>query len=167
MSCFASTSRKVNIMLSSRHFAVPLVLFTLVSLLLPGCGGKGSSGESLLADANQTSLDRICTLYFQYQLTHNGHGPPDEAAFRSFIQSRPEQQLKRIGVDPGNIDALFVSERDNEQFVVLWDVVAGERDEPTPIVAEKNGVDGIRFVGCHRKPHREVNDAEFKKLFRN
>ena len=142
-----------------------IAVLSLLCFHLSGCGSGKTSGDQLLTDANQTNLDRICTLYFQYQLTHNGQGPPDEATFRSYIGERPAKQLERIGVDPANIDSIFVSDRDNEPFEILWAVVGGERDDPVAIVAEKSGEGGMRMVGFHRKPHREVDEAEYKKLF--
>ncbi len=134
-------------------------------LMLAGCGGGSGSGDALLANANKTSIDRICTLYSQFQLTNQRNGPSDEATFRTYISERPAKQLERIGVDPSDIDSIFVSDRDGEKYEIIWAAVGGERDEPVAIVAEKTGVDGMRMIGFHKKPHREVDEAEYKRLF--
>jgi len=136
----------------------------LVIALLCGCGGDGT-GDYLLKDANKTNLDRICTLYFSFQMQNQNKGPADEAAFREFLSKRPAEKLEKIGVDPANLDALFVSDRDGEKFEILWGVNASPRDEPVAIVAESVGVDGKRMIGFHKKPHKEVEEAEYKQLF--
>ncbi len=141
-----------------------ITILALLSLVTLGCGG-GSGGRDLLAKANKTNLDRICTLYFQYQLGNQGAGPADEATFRSFISGRPGRQLELIGMDPNNIDDVFLSDRDGEGFEILWGVKGGERDPQVAIVAEKTGVDGMRMIGYNKKPHREVDDAEYQRLF--
>lgn len=129
-----------------------------------GCGG-GGNGEYLLKDANKTSLDQVCTLYFQFQMENQNKGPADEAAFRDFLGKLSPEKLTRIGVDPSNIDALFVSDRDGEKFEILWGVNASPRDEQVAIVAESVGVDGKKMIGFHKKPHKEVEEAEYKQLF--
>ncbi len=139
----------------------------LAIFMVAGCGGGDGSGDKLLADANKTSMDRICTLYSSFQLVNQGNGPSDEATFRSFISERPPLQLERIGVDPSDLDSIFISDRDNEPYEILWSVAADQRSEPVAIIAEKTGVDGMRMIGFHRKPHREVEEAEYKQLFGN
>jgi len=141
------------------------VLPCLVIALISGCGGGDGTGEHLLRDANQSSLDRICTLYFTFQMENQNNGPADEATFREYINKRSPASLERIGVDPSNIDALFTSDRDGEKFEILWGVNASPRGEPVAIVAESVGVDGKRMIGFHKKPHKEVDEAEYKQLF--
>jgi hypothetical protein len=145
---------------------VAMALSCLSALvLLAGCGQSGTSGERMLADSNQTNLDRVCTLYFQYQLNHGGTGPADEASFKEYIRELPAKQLERIGVEPSDIDAVFLSDRDDAAFEILWGVYGDQRGEPVAIVAESVGQEGMRMIGFNKKPHREVGEAEYKRLF--
>ncbi len=143
---------------------IVLLLFIGCAAYFSGCGNSNSA-EQMIADANATSIDRICSLYGQFQMRNANKGPADEAQFRSFISKLPESQLDIMGVDSASLDSVFISDRDGEKYEVTWDAYSSPRDEPVPIVAETIGVNGMRMIGFHRKPHREVDDAEYQRLF--
>jgi hypothetical protein len=141
-----------------------LVLLGMASIIVAGCGGS-NSGDRMIANENQTNLQRLCNMYTLFQSKNGWQGPADEAALKKFIRDQNPRVLSRMGIDAANVDAIFTSERDNEKFIVLWATAGGARDEAKPIVAEKTGVSGMRMIGFTLPVHREVDDAEYRKLF--
>lgn len=141
-------------------------VLVVATLLVAGCGRKGSPAEQMIADANKTNLHRLCNMYTLFQSKNGGQGPGDEAEFKSFIADQGDRILTRMGIEPSNIDAIFSSDRDNEKFEILWSVSGSARDDAKPIVAEKVGVSGKRMLGFTLPVHREVDEAEYKKHFK-
>ncbi len=142
-------------------------LLLALALLLPvGCGGGGGP-DKLISDANATNLHRVSNLYVLYQTRNGWQGPPDEATFKQFIESQEDRVLERMGVEPGNLAAVFASDRDSEPFVIRWGLPGNPRGEPVAIVFEKTGVSGKRMVGFTIPPPREVEDAEYQQLLKS
>lgn len=148
----------------------------IVTLLvcLPGitaCGPSGTAGDRMVRDKNKTNLQRLCNLYRFYQSKHGWQGPADEATFRKFVSTQSGRTLKRMGIDPSDIDALFVSERDQEKFEIRWGVSGEERaaegGTAPAIVFEKSGNAGMRMVGFSGAAPKEVDDSEYKRLMKN
>jgi hypothetical protein len=130
---------------------------------IAGCGG-GSDGHAKLAEVNSNSMQRLANLYFTFQLEHDLRGPKDEAEFRSFIAGINPEKLKLVGVDPGAIDVLFVSPRDNQPFKIRYGVRGSAMGSSEPVIFEAVGVDGKREVGFLNMTQREVDAAEYDQL---
>src|SRR5436190_1123516 len=120
--------------------------------VLAGCGAPSThvTGED--------NLRALAKYYGQYQGQHQGKTPPGEKPFKEFIQKK----------DPGaKVDELFVSQRDHEPFVVLYNQKVGMPDPNTgaPVIAyEKTGVSGKRMVARSTTAVEEVDEAKFKEL---
>jgi hypothetical protein len=89
-----------------------------------GCGGCGSSApepalKAAVLRSNSTNIKRLATLYSRYHSRFLS-GPRDEATFKKFIADRPAAELEEIGASGGDIDALFVSERDKQPFFIRY-----------------------------------------------
>lgn len=142
------------------------VILLVATLLVIGCG-RGPSMDSLIADANKSNLQRLSNLYTFYQAKHNWIGPADEAAFRKFILELDSVTLTRMGIDSSAIDELFKSDRDGLPFNIKYGVQGSMRGVVAPIVFEQAGVDGMRMVAFTAAPAREVDDAEYDRLFKD
>ena len=118
-----------------------------------------------VAKANATNIQRLTNLYLAYQTDKAWVGPPDEAKFKEFLHAFNPDKLKRIGIDPASIDALFVSDRDGQPFKVRYGVKGNVMGSFEPVVFESVGVDGKRQVGCLDMSTREVDDAEYEGLW--
>jgi hypothetical protein len=136
----------------------------LVACCASGCGGD-DGGAGALAEANSTNIQRLANLYFTFQTNHDFRGPKDEAEFKAFLQSFNPEKLKRIGIDPGAIDALFVSERDSHPFKIRYGVQGSAMGSGEPVVFESTGADGKRQVGFLNMTQREVDAAEYDELW--
>jgi hypothetical protein len=136
----------------------------LVGALVVGCGG-GDSGADAVRNANQTNMQRLANLYFSYQSRHDWAGPKDEAALKQFVAEFDPEKLALIGVDPGAVDALFVSERDGQPFKVRYGVRGSMMGSSEPVIFEATGVDGKRQVGFLNMTQRDVDAAEYDALW--
>lgn len=124
------------------------VVDTIVSLMLcalfAGCSGPGV--ESKVASLNDANIKRVANLYMAYQRVHNWQGPKDEASFKEFIQKEmPAHRLEMMQVNPGDLDGLFRSERDDQPFKVRYGIGGGP-GWAVAVVYEQTGVAGSRQV---------------------
>lgn len=140
---------------------------TLVALCLivsvSGCGGRVDS-DAGIREANKTNIQRLTNLYSRHQLFHAGKGPADESAFRKYITSLDAETLKKIGVDPANLDQLFKSERDGQAFKVVYNVTGSTRGSNDAVVFEQTGKDGVKEVGFTSLTVKKLTDSEIAGL---
>jgi hypothetical protein len=118
----------------------------------------------MIADANDTNVKRLATLYSVFQVKNKYKGPKTQQQLREFVQSQDPERLARGGIDPTMIDDLFVSERDGEPFVIRYGVNTVVFGPPLPVIFESTGVDGMRQVGFCNGLMQEVDDAEYDRL---
>lgn len=129
-----------------------------------GCGG-GSDPTDLVATANRDNLRRLTSLYSAFHAGNALRGPADESEFKSFVKGVKPSRLARIGIDAATIDELFFSERDGEPFRVRYGVPGNVMGSDDPVVFENTGVDGTRMVGFLNMEQREVDEAEYERLW--
>jgi hypothetical protein len=141
------------------HLALGLALAAMI-----GCG-SGADADDALAEVNSTNIQKLANLYFTYQTKNEWRGPADEAEFKGFIRTFNPQKLARIGVDAAATDALFTSERDGQPFKIRYGVRGSAMGSSEPVVFEAVGVDGRREVGFLNMTQREVDDAEYERLW--
>ena len=150
-------------------YASKFILFSAVILsccvLQSGCGGRGNAADDLVRRANKTNMNRLITMYAQYQRTNKGVGPKDEAKFKAFINESNTATLERMGVDPGAVDDIFISERDSEPFDIRFGVYGATRGSFQAIIFEKTGLKGVRQVGFSNREIWDVeDDQEYQDL---
>ena len=129
-----------------------------------GCNTSVSPDDAVAA-ANSTNIQRVTNLYLAYQANNNWIGPADEAALKDFIRGLPESQLTRIGVNPGQLDELFISDRDSQPFKIRYKILGNVRGSEEPVVFEAEGSGGQRMVGFLNMSQREVDSAEADAMF--
>jgi hypothetical protein len=98
------------------------VVVALAALCGGGCGTQSPDQEikSIIKSINDSNGKRLANLYSMYQQRHEFKGPPDEAAFKKFIAAVSPAQLEAMGISTGDVDKLFVSERDGQPFEVRY-----------------------------------------------
>jgi hypothetical protein len=141
-----------------------LLFGCLLSSVLIGCSSR-TNPDSAIASVNTTNIQRLANLYFTYQSQHDWHGPANENDFKSFLRGYPEHKLTRIGVDPKDIDKLFISERDSQPFKVRYGVLGSSMGSSAPVIFESTGDGKGRLVGFLDMQQREVDDSEYKSLW--
>lgn len=142
-----------------RMLAVLLVLG-----LLNGCGSDLNPNDAVAA-ANTNNIQRLSNLYLAFQSENGWVGPPDDSSLKEFIRGLPTNTLTRIGIEPNNVDSIFISDRDGQPFKLRYKVVGSMMGSTEPVVFESEGVDGQRMVGFLNMTQRDVDSAEYDSLF--
>ena len=134
-----------------------------VAVALFGCGGDERNSPTAL------KLKALANFYLGYAVAQRGQGPANEQAFKKHIRSVPDFQLKANGLDPAQLDATFVSERDQEPFVVAYGCAVGRisGDSKQVIAHEKTGKNGKRLVVFVSTKVDLVDEARLKELAGN
>lgn len=111
-----------------------------------GCGSGDPSPalKGAVLRANNTNGKRLATLYVRYHARFFC-GPRDEAAFKKFIDGTPAAELEEIGATGGDIDGLFVSERDKQPFFIRYGLKLGN-SASRALVLESQGLGGKAVV---------------------
>jgi hypothetical protein len=125
--------------------------------------GCGPSDKPL--SESEKNLKALSVFYGQYLGTHRGQSPPDEAEFKKYVRSLPAEQLKVFNVEPGDVDKLFISPRDNQPYGIAYKSKAGPPGESgAPMVIwEQSGRNGKRYVADAVGKVEEIDDATFQK----
>lgn len=137
-----------------------LLLLLALSVSLTGCG-NGDTGSELMRSANGTNIKKLANLYNKFQAEHNWTGPKDQADFKAYIEKLEPHILADFNLEPSNIDEAFKSSRDNEPFVIRWEVKGG-MGSVEPVIFEKTGVDGKRQVAFTGMKLEEVDDSQYE-----
>lgn len=141
-----------------------LFLLLLLFSTTFGCDTT-DSGTLLMQKGNKSNPQRLGNFYRLYQAKNNWVGPASAEEFRSFIEGLSANRLEMFGVDKNDIDSLFISERDGEEFQFRFKV-KGAPMHQSPVVFEKTGQNGVRLVGFTSLPPQEVSDdAEYDMLW--
>jgi hypothetical protein len=129
-------------------------------LLTIGCGGSSTSTKM---DADDyTALRSASTMFSQYMGANNGKTPPDEQAFRAFLETKKDV-LDKAG---HTVDQLLTSPRNGEPLVFVY----GKTPVNGPMgmtyfAYEKTPVDGKRLVLASRGMFEQMDEAQFRKFF--
>jgi hypothetical protein len=139
-----------------RTLALPLA----AALLLPwasGCG-RGSGSTEPEAKVRLTKLLRLYQLYAE----KNKKGPPDEQALRAFGQklSAQERDEYLIGDD---LDGIFTSPRDNQKYVVRYNLKPDSGGVTRAVAWEAAGQGGLRYVALSVGYVEEYDDETLQQ----
>jgi hypothetical protein len=139
----------------------PLLRIAIIGLLaLPGCGS-----DSALDSPTAHKMSGLANAYLDHVVGANGP-PPDEAALKKHMKGLRASVQYDFKIDPNNVDASFVSERDKEPLVVMYgkDIGKISGDSKHVIAHEKTGKNGRKLVVYASTKVDIVNDAELEKL---
>lgn len=129
-------------------------------LLSGGCGGPSES--SGMSAEDYETLRSASAMFSQYMGANNGKTPPDEQAFRAFLETKKDV-LDKTGK---SVDELLTSPRNGEPLVFVY----GKTPVNGPMgmvyfAYEKTPVDGKRLVLASRGMFEQMEDAQFRKFF--
>jgi len=128
---------------------------------LAGCSGDPTAKE--VAALNKSNIQRVANLYTAFQTYKGGRGPKSDAEFKEFITAFDADKLKMMGVNSGDLGALFTSERDGKPFKVRYGV-GGGRGSVDAVVFEQDGTAGKKQVGFTTGKVEEVDDSTYQHL---
>jgi hypothetical protein len=136
-------------------------LATGVVFLLALLGGSGcGSGKAKMPEATVFQLKAIGRAYVAATL-ETGRPPKNKEEVLKALKEMPE--------DYQNPEDIFRSKRDNQEFVIFWDVdlrgVDSRKQSTWPVLAyERQGKDGKRYVLQFRDLVRELPDDDIANL---
>lgn len=143
----------------------PIALMGVLLFLAGGCSSK-SKVDNLVLSLNQSNLQRLSNLYNMYQSQNNWTGPADMDELKEFVKNFPTNRLERMGIDVSDLDALFVSERDNKEYLLRPEVQGSAMGSVQPVLFEQDGVDGIWMVGfTSRTPQEVTSKSQYDDWF--
>ena len=128
-----------------------------------GCGG------SEVVNPSAPSASRLRTIVVAYAKATDelDHPPGSKEELLPYLKSQPDPDDSDTPVKEIDVDALFRSPTDGENYVIFWGVDCREfsgfpRTQPV-LAYEKEGKDGKRVVAQGRYV-RTVTDDEFAEL---
>ena len=135
-------------------------LFVVLGVI--GCSESGPANA--VAAANDSNVKRLSNLYQSLASRNGWRGPKDETEFKEFIRTFPAHRLELMGVDPSQVDALFVSDRDGQPFQVKYGIDSG-LGAVIAVVFEQQGKDGMKLVGFTDGSVQSVDESRYQQLF--
>jgi hypothetical protein len=128
-------------------------------VFLGGCGDSAALKEAREKDNIRT----LARMYGQFMSSHRGNGPKNEQEFKQYLQGRREELAREEITD---VDALLVSNRDGEPYVVVYGLVPTRSMTPSGRVVayEKSGIDGKRMVAYETMAAEELDEARFQTV---
>ena len=138
--------------------AIIAILGVLV-LSLSGCS------DDALKSPTALKMSGLANAYLDHVVSANGP-PADEVALKKHMRGLRGSVQYDYHIDPDNIDASFVSERDKEPLVITYGKGVGKisGDSKHVIAHEKNGKNGKRLVVFTSTKVDVVNEAELERL---
>lgn len=144
-----------------------LVLLSLAIVSMAGFAGCSSETDvtAAVAKMNDTNLKKVANLYASYQRSNDYLGPKDLDSFKKYIAQMTPRRLQLMHVDLNNLDAMFVSERDQKPIKIRFGVQGSMMGPPNAVAFEETGVDGKRMVAFTNASVVEANDATYNDLW--
>ena len=136
----------------------------LLWVTLSAVSGCGSSDD--LSSPTAVRMRALANFYLDYAIPKNGKGPGGEQVFKEHIRSLPDFLLRQNGVEPDEIEAMFVSERDHEPLVINYGLtitrISGKSG--VPVAHEKTGKNGKRLVVLSNCKVELADEARLQEL---
>jgi hypothetical protein len=135
--------------------------FVMIALAgIAGCGG-----DNALNSPTALKMRGLANAYLDHVVGANG-APADEAALKKHMRGLRASVQYDYQIDPNNIDASFVSERDKEPLVVIYGQRLGNisGNSKQVIAHEKTGKNGKRLVVFASTKVAIADEAELEQL---
>ena len=135
-----------------------MVVVTM-AVLLCCLGASGCNRSAPRESEVKVRLSKLLRLY-QVYVEKNKKGPPNEEALRQFGQrlSTKERDEYLIGDD---LDAIFISPRDNQKFVIKYNLTLDPSAQSQAVAWEESSQNGMRFVALSIGYIEEYDDETF------
>lgn len=147
-----------------------LLLVAAIACLI-GCNNQAARDAEFVKKANDSNIKKVASAYQLFASRFANTGPKSKEELVGFLTTNEsiQKNLGLVGIDVNNLDEIFVSENDGEEFVIRW----GEFMNPDetrarePFVFEKVGTNGVRLVMISNRKILEVSDdKKYQKLLK-
>jgi hypothetical protein len=142
---------------------VVFLFVTAAFVMFCGCSSDPDAA-TLIRDANRDNLQRLGNLYGSYQSRHGWAGPKDKETFVAYIESLNASKLERMGIEPSDIEGLFVSANDGSPFKIRFGVQGG-MGATAPVIFETTGIEGEFRVGFTASKPQSVDSSRYDALW--
>jgi hypothetical protein len=142
-----------------------LIATIALAIVLSMGGCSSNSVQSQVAAMNTSNIKRVANLFAAYQNIQGGEGPKDAQTIIAFAKSIPVDALHNMKIDENNLNALFISERDNKPFRIKFGTVRGAMSPHIPVIFEEQGVGDTRQVAWTNARVEELGAAEYQRLW--
>lgn len=134
-------------------------LLALLLLVAVGCGTGGSSG---VGQADYGNSQTASAMFNAYMGANKGKTPPNEEAFRAFLETKQEVLLKT----GRTIDGILTSPRSGQPLEFVY----GKKPVSGPngmlyFAYEKEPIEGKRLVIAGRGIYELMDESHFKQIF--
>lgn len=140
----------------------PRLLLPAAALLLlaTGCGP-----DNALSSPTALHMKGLANAYLDHVVGANGP-PTDESTFKKHMKGLRASVQYDYHINPDNIDASFVSERDGQPLVVMYGQGPGKisGDSKKVLAYEKTGKNGKHLVVFASTKVDLVDEAELERL---
>jgi hypothetical protein len=135
-----------------------LLLFLFLAAL--GCGG-----DNALNSPTALKMKGLANAYLDHVVGRGG-SPANEESLKKHMRELRASVQYDYQIDPNNVDASFVSSRDNQPLVVIYGKGVGKisGDSKHVIAHEKTGKNGKRLVVFVSTKVDVVDEAELERL---
>ncbi|MCH2183631.1 MAG: hypothetical protein MK108_16655 [Mariniblastus sp.] len=144
-----------------------LAMIALLSLSFSACN-RGPSVDQLVAQATDSNVKRIAKVYTIFMLSHDWQGPQDANELKEFILKQNNDRMRTMGIDPDNLDSLFLNERDEQPLKVRWKLKGSPTAPPFAVVFESTPdpeQEQKYLVGFTGSATRQVDQSEYDRLW--
>lgn len=144
------------------------ILIAMVCLL--GCSDKDKDMEAL-KNLTRTNIQKATAMYTIYLSSNNYKGPDSLQQLITFLRSGGERDMVEMKIDFAHLDLdhleqYCISDRDHQSYDFRWGIDSSPNEHAMPLVFERVGVDGVRWVGISGGVILKVtDDAKYQELW--
>ena len=142
--------------------AAHIVRLNLLATAFHCAAATGCRRESPTSPASKSHLALLASGFIIHANSHQGRPPRDESAFKGFLTSKGSAVLELADVT--NVADLFVSERDGQPLVFMYETGKAPHLQSGVVGYEAEGVDGVRLVAFRDGTIRQLSEQEFQSL---
>ena len=144
---------------------VKSITLVLLFVLLTGCDSSPDPAD-MMAKATDSNLKRVSKMYSIFMKNNGWRGPKNLEQLKTFIDKQNEDQLLMMGIDPSNLDSIFISEHDDQPLQIRWNLKSSMLGGAIPIVFEATPSEGEDYqVGFTGNTVRTVDSQEYQQLW--
>ncbi|WP_148618860.1 hypothetical protein [Mariniblastus fucicola] len=113
-------------------------------------------------EMNKLNISKLANSYVMFASVNGNVGPKDAEELKNFIKS-DDRVPPRLGLSSSeldNLDAIFISDADDEPFKIRFGLKIRVDEDRSPLIFDAVGVGGMRRVALADNQILEVTDSK-------
>ena len=137
----------------------------LLVVAFTGCDSTPDPAD-MMAKATDSNVKRVSKMYSIFMKNNGWKGPRNSEQLKAFIGKQNEDQLRMMGINPSNLDAIFIGEHDDQPLKIRWHLKSSMLGPAIPIVFEATPSKGEDYqVGFTGNTLRTVDSQAYQQLW--